>query len=423
MLKLSRTLLVAAALVASSRATTIYECSRHDIAVGPWGVAWINGGEVMHSNGTTTSAPLITGLNVTKIIGADVTGDGQQELCYVAGGGLYYYNFTTQASSGPFGSSINEITAGKFLNVSPRDTVMVSNLAGASGALYAFDGSSNSFTDLGGANIRSMCRGNHNLGNSVDEFVVINTSNQPYLYTPNGTGGGVYTGPLLAGSDYSVAVTGNISAATGDELWVQRTGLGLTYLENVAGAPVNVNPGGAGTSQIAIATGNLDGGAVEAFVIGGGASNIIYRWRNGSSYDVYPPGNSGWSSFIVGNFDGDAADEMFAVKLSDSGAIHRYDLSRDTTFAQVVQPNGDGPSSALLGNGNASTPALDGWSAIMIVNESDIYTNNSGVPEQITVNNFEVYIGAVRGRVTPFLARIEGDNLFTALAIGITRAR
>ena len=116
--------------------------------MGSWGVAWISGGEVMLSNGINTSAPLVTGVNVTKVIGADVTGDGQQELCYVAGGGLYYYSFATQITSGPFGSGISDISAGKFLSTSTRDYVMVSNSAGGSGELFAFNGGTNSFSVL-----------------------------------------------------------------------------------------------------------------------------------------------------------------------------------------------------------------------------------------------------------------------------------
>ena len=390
--------------------------------MGSWGVAWISGGEVMLSNGINTSAPLVTGVNVTKVIGADVTGDGQQELCYVAGGGLYYYSFATQITSGPFGSGISDISAGKFLSTSTRDYAMVSNSAGGSGELFAFNGGTNSFTALGGSGIRYVARGNFAATNGLDEWVVINSANQPYLYTPNGTGGGAYTGPFGGAADYAAAVGGDITTALGDEMWVQRTGLSVTYLENVSGAPTNLTTGGVGTPQIAIATGNLDGGQVEGFVLGAGASNVLYRWRVGIGYDVFPAGNAGWSTFIVGNFDGDSADEIFAVKANEPSAVYRYDPGRgDAGFTLIVQPNGDGPSSALLGNTNASAPTLDGYSAILIVNESDTYTNNSGVAEQLTVNNFDVFIGAVRGRVTPFVARVLGDNSFTVLAIGTTR--
>lgn len=409
-------------VISATHATTIYESSRHDIAMGPWGVAWINGGDVMFSNGINTVSTLVTGVSVTKIIGADVTGDGQQELCYVAGGGLYYYNFATQATQGPFGGGINEITAGKFTTTATRDIVMVSNLSGGVGELYAFDGATNGFTALGGSGIRTMCRGNFAATNGLDEFVVINTSSQPYLFTPNGIGGGSYAGPLGGAADYLGIAGGNVTAVTGDELWVQRNGTGITYLENISGAPTDVNTGGAGTSQVALGVGNLDGGQSEGFVLGAGASNVLYRWRVGVGYDVFPAGNSGWASFIVGNFDGDSADEIFAVKLSEPGAVYRYDPNRgDSAFTLIVQPNGDGPSSALLGNPNANAPSVDGWNAIMIVNETDTYTNNSGVPEQVTVNNFDAYIGAARGRVTPFIVRVLGDNNFTVLSIGTTR--
>ena len=292
-------------LAASSDATTIYESSRHDIAVGSWGVAWISGGEVMLSNGINTSAPLVTGVNVTKVIGADVTGDGQQELCYVASGGLYYYNFATQITSGPFGASISDISAGKFLSSSTRDLVMVSNSAGGTGELLAFNGGTNSFTALGGGAIRYIARGNFAPTNGLDEWVVINTANQPFFYTPNGTGGGAYTGPLGGAADYAAAVGGDITTPLGEEMWVQRTGQSITYLEGVSGAQVNVGTGGVGTVQVALATGNLDGGQAEGFVLGAGASNVLYRWRVGIGFDVFPAGNAGWSTFIEGNFDGE----------------------------------------------------------------------------------------------------------------------
>ena len=128
-------IIVATFLGMTARATTIYESSRHDIAVGPWGVAWINGGDVMLSNGVNTSTTLIPAANAAKIIGADVTGDGQQEIVFIANGGLYYYSFATQLTSGPFGSAINDLTAGKFLTTPTRDTVVVSNNAGGGGAL------------------------------------------------------------------------------------------------------------------------------------------------------------------------------------------------------------------------------------------------------------------------------------------------
>ena len=63
-------IIAAAALAVAAHATTIYESSRHDIAVGPWGVAWIGGVDVMLSNGVNTSTTLIPAANAVKIIGA-----------------------------------------------------------------------------------------------------------------------------------------------------------------------------------------------------------------------------------------------------------------------------------------------------------------------------------------------------------------
>ena len=417
-------IIFAAVLAVAAHATTIYESSRHDIATGPWGVAWINGGDVMRSNGIDTTTTLIPAANAAKLIGADVTGDGQQEIVFVANGGLYYYNFATQMTAGPFGSAINDLTAGKFLTTSARDTVMVSNNLGNGGSLFAFDGATNSFTSLGGSAIRSMARGNFDTTNSVDEFVVINTSNQPLIYTPNGTGGGGFAGPILGAADYSAAVGGNILTATGDEFWVQKTNTGLFYVTNPAGSAVSTSTGGTGTAQIAIGTGNMDGGFAEGFVLGAGAGNVLYRWRNLAGFDVFPAGaaNAGWSTFIAGDFDGDGADELFAVKANEPAVVYRYDPGRgDSAFTLIVQPNGDGPSAAQLGNDNAGAPILDGWSAIMIVNETDTYTNTSGVQEQVTLTDFNVNIGAVRGRVTPFVVRVLGNDNFTVLSIGVTR--
>ena len=80
------------------------------------------------------------------------------------------------------------------------------------------------------------------------------------------------------------------------------------------------------------------------------------------------------------------------------------------------------PAHALtIGNSVAATGGLDGFSAIMVVNESDTYTNTSGGSQTVTLDQFNVYAGAVRGRVTPFVVKVNGDNNFTVLAIGVTR--
>ena len=76
----------------------------------------------------------------------------------------------------------------------------------------------------------------------------------------------------------------------------------------------------------------------------------------------------------------------------------------------------------VIGNNVSATGGLDSWSAILVVNESDTFANTNGGAQTITLEQFNVYVGAVRGRVTPFVVRVNGDNNFTVLAIGATRA-
>jgi hypothetical protein len=82
---------------------------------------------------------------------------------------------------------------------------------------------------------------------------------------------------------------------------------------------------------------------------------------------------------------------------------------------------GSGASGASIGNPLVTTGGLDGYSAIMMVNETDTYTNTSGVSEIVTISQWNVHIGAARGRVTPFVVRVNADDNFTVLAIGTTR--
>ena len=76
----------------------------------------------------------------------------------------------------------------------------------------------------------------------------------------------------------------------------------------------------------------------------------------------------------------------------------------------------------VIGNNVSATGGLDSWSAILVVNESDTFAITNGGAQTITVEQFNVYVGAARGRVTPFVVRVNGDNNFTVQAIGTTRA-
>lgn len=84
-------------------------------------------------------------------------------------------------------------------------------------------------------------------------------------------------------------------------------------------------------------------------------------------------------------------------------------VSLATVFAEV------------MGNDPAAGGVVDSWSAVLVVNENDAYTNTSGVPQTIAVTEFNLHAGAARGRVTPFVVRVNADNDFTVLAVGRTR--
>ncbi|MDW3649593.1 MAG: PQQ-dependent sugar dehydrogenase [Bacteroidia bacterium] len=74
-----------------------------------------------------------------------------------------------------------------------------------------------------------------------------------------------------------------------------------------------------------------------------------------------------------------------------------------------------------LGNTHFDDGLYDGWRAVMIINESDSYTNNSGGTEDIRIEEFKFFAKAEADPVTPFVARRNADNDFTVLAIGDTR--
>ncbi len=58
---------------------------------------------------------------------------------------------------------------------------------------------------------------------------------------------------------------------------------------------------------------------------------------------------------------------------------------------------------------------------MMVVDETSTYTNTSGVDKSIEPIGFDFQVGSNRGRVTPFLVKVNGDNDFTVVAIGQTR--
>ena len=70
---------------------------------------------------------------------------------------------------------------------------------------------------------------------------------------------------------------------------------------------------------------------------------------------------------------------------------------------------------------NSVSGGVDGWSSILVIDEQATYTNTSGSNESVTPVGFDMQVGANRGRVTPFLVKVNGNNNFTVVAIGATR--
>jgi hypothetical protein len=315
--------------------TTIHENNRHDMAAGEFGVAWIYGPNVMRSvGGNTTPAILLAGVNATKIIGADVNGDGHQDLVYLgAGGGLYYYNFQNSQTMGPFplsppAGSFSELTAGAFKSGQVQDYLVLAS--SATGALSYFDGVAGTFGTIGGSAFRSITRGNYKADNLVDEFYLLTTGNAASLYTPNGTGSGTN---LNRAAGVVAIVSGDLTSATGDESWQTNAANAVSYNENIPTTnTTNATGLTAGTGAgLVLATGNFDGaGFREGAVLGADARISIYTAGVGAA--VQTPNNGDFATFIFADLNGNGTEELYAIKASDRGQLWRYDTLLETDF-------------------------------------------------------------------------------------------
>lgn len=91
----------------------------------------------------------------------------------------------------------------------------------------------------------------------------------------------------------------------------------------------------------------------------------------------------------------------------------------EITFEWIVDP-----SSILvftLGNGAEALDKRDDWKSNIVVNETDIFTNNFGKAVNVEIGTVEFYAAAANAPVTPFVVKVNADNDFTVLAIGNTR--
>ncbi|WP_226895398.1 ThuA domain-containing protein [Luteolibacter marinus] len=76
-----------------------------------------------------------------------------------------------------------------------------------------------------------------------------------------------------------------------------------------------------------------------------------------------------------------------------------------------------------LGNGPAVVPGYVADQVIsnLVINESDVFTNNTAQAMTVTVDRFRFHASSNADPLTPFLVRVNADNDFTVLAIGTTR--
>jgi uncharacterized repeat protein (TIGR03806 family) len=91
-------------------------------------------------------------------------------------------------------------------------------------------------------------------------------------------------------------------------------------------------------------------------------------------------------------------------------------------FSWSVDPPPD-PGAIVLGNPGGGGASQDTWVSNLYVNETDTYTNLSGVSQIVRANDFDFYAG-VSGLdpVTPFLVVVNGPDEFSVVAIGTPRS-
>ena len=154
--------------------------------------------------------------------------------------------------------------------------------------------------------------------------------------------------------------------------------------QTIAVGFIDANPNGSGGSQPGI----ID------WVAGG-----TEVWHGGGPTDA----NAG--SVTLGQMPG-------------SGAQLITNTTRDYQFAISYIISG-----YEIGNGLAvqSGAGPDGANSNLVINESDTFTNTTGVTMTVTVDEFRFHAGRVTDPVTPFLVKVNADNNFTVLAVGTPR--
>jgi len=77
-----------------------------------------------------------------------------------------------------------------------------------------------------------------------------------------------------------------------------------------------------------------------------------------------------------------------------------------------------------MGNGLNLQPGfgVDGANSNFVINKTDTFTNSTGEPLTVSVERFRFHTSRITDPVTPFIVKMNGNNSFTVLAIGASRA-
>lgn len=117
------------------------------------------------------------------------------------------------------------------------------------------------------------------------------------------------------------------------------------------------------------------------------------------SLDAFPNDPNEWSD-RDGDGIGDNSDPYPDDPTNNPGTVTRITLGNDPS---VTAPN------------------MDGWASNLYVNKTDSYTNTGALPLEVKPAGFHFFAARLADPVTPFIARADGNNKFTVLAIGTTR--
>ncbi len=152
-------------------------------------------------------------------------------------------------------------------------------------------------------------------------------------------------------------------------------------------------------------------------------SNTIEVYWNGELIDTISESGIGhresrWKTYT---YEVEGSDQA-TTGLEFRGAGRSDGLGAFLDDVQLVTCDShEHPTQRQVGNELKGGGVTDGWRSNMVVNEADIYTNQSGLTQTIDLSSFNFNAGKTGAPVTPFVALVNGDNDFTVLEVGTTR--